>query len=146
MQKDIIYVGLQGLFFIVILFDFLDVSLGINNIYSGIIIGLIGIVILILSLLQLNKNLSPFPTPLENGQLITTGLYSVVRHPIYFGILILFLGYSLYANSLFKLLVVLALAVLFHFKSEYEERLLVKKYPDYSNYQKKTAKIIPFIK
>ncbi len=111
---------------------------------GGIVISIVGVVFLLLSILQLNKNLSPFPSPKKNGQLVQNGVYSLVRHPIYLGILIAGFGYSLFSGSLYRLMVTGCLFVLFHFKSEYEEAMLSDKFEEYKDYQDSTPKLIPF--
>jgi protein-S-isoprenylcysteine O-methyltransferase Ste14 len=100
---------------------------------------------LILALLQLNRNLSPFPTPKQNGQLVTNGLYHWMRHPIYTGILLVSYGYAIYSSSWLRLIVACVLLILFYLKSSYEEKLLSKKFSDYTAYQKRTARFFPFL-
>ena len=112
---------------------------------AGFAFSFLGVIVIALSILQLNKNLSPFPSPKKDGDLVMNGLYSLVRHPIYLGILILFSGYSLYSEDGFRLMVSILLAFLFHYKSTYEEKLLMAKFDDYESYQKSTSKIIPFL-
>ncbi len=144
-KKDLFYVGIQfGLF---LLFAIIETGHNSNPIfrYAGLVLSFVGFIILFTSILQLNKNLSPFPSPKNESELVTSGLYSIVRHPIYLGIILLFTGYSCYSSSWYRLAVTLALYILFHFKSEYEEKLLNQKFSEYSEYQKRTNKIIPFI-
>ena len=109
------------------------------------ILVVIGLLIIAVSALQLNKNLSPFPSPKKNGKLITNGLYSIIRHPIYLGLIILLFGYGLHSGSLSKLLNTIMLSVLFHYKANYEEKLLVNVFSDYKIYQLTTFRIFPFI-
>jgi len=111
----------------------------------GLFIAGFGGVIIILALFQLNKNLSPFPTPKNNTTLLQNGLYKYMRHPIYTGIILLFTGYSLYQNSFYKLGIALLLVILFYFKSNYEEQRLEQKFPDYKLYKNKTGKFFPWI-
>lgn len=66
------------------------------------VFALIGLLIVFIAIIQLNKNLTPFPTPKENGTLIQTGLYKFVRHPIYSGIIITALSFGCYNGSLTK--------------------------------------------
>ena len=44
-----------------------------------------GLSLMALAALQLNRNLSPFPSPKKKSRLITSGAYKYVRHPIYTG-------------------------------------------------------------
>jgi protein-S-isoprenylcysteine O-methyltransferase Ste14 len=144
-KKDTTYVAVQFVLFLVF------AGIGTNHQGSdllkigGLILAVVGLIIVGISILQLNKNLSPFPSPKAGSDLITSGLYAVVRHPIYFGIIVLFGGYSLYSASWLRLLVTGLLSILFHYKSAYEESLLVRKFPEYKTYQASTGKIFPLL-
>lgn len=110
----------------------------------GLILSFFGGLIILLALLQLNKNLSPFPTPKNNSTLLENGLYKYTRHPIYSGIILLFIGFSVYQNSWYKLLISLLLVILFYLKSVYEEQRLEQKFPEYKNYKTKTGRFFPW--
>ena len=143
--KDILLVSIQFLLFVLYTLDFkwfLGLSSIVKNI--GCAFSILGLLIIIIALLQLNKNLSPFPTPKDNAVLLQNGLYKLVRHPIYSGIIFLFSGYGIYRDCAFKLLITLLLIVLFYFKSNYEEKQLQNKFPDYVLYKKKVGRF--FIK
>lgn len=112
---------------------------------AGLWITILGGIIIVLALLQLNKNLSPFPTPKNNTTLLQNGLYKYMRHPIYTGIILFFIGDSVYQNSFYKLGISLLLVVLFHFKTNYEEQRLEQKFPDYKLYKSKTTKFFPWV-
>lgn len=144
--KDYLFVSIQFFLFICFIFDF-DAALKLNLIIQkiGFFFAFLGGIIIIVALLQLNKNLSPFPTPKESSKLLQNGLYKYSRHPIYTGIIFLFIGYSVYQDSLYKLIVSLLLVVLFYFKSNYEEQRLEQKFPDYKFYRCKTRRFIPWI-
>lgn len=111
--------------------------------YIGLLFAGIGFLVLVVAILNLDRNLTPYPSPKTNAALITTGLYKYVRHPIYSGIILLFTGYSLYKDSWYKLGIAFLLIVLFHFKTLYEEARLSEKFTDYKNYKKKTGKFLP---
>lgn len=145
--KDIIYVSIQFILFIIY-----ALTPAVRVFYLSIflkdfslVIAVLGGLVLFLALLQLNKNLSPFPTPKTTGKLITAGLYHWVRHPIYSGILLFVFGYALFSQSWSKLAISFLLLGLFYFKSVYEEKLLSQRFSNYSAYQKRTGRFFPFI-
>lgn len=143
--KDYILVGIQGLLFLAFIFD---VSLTAHQLplYTttiGLIVSVIGIAIFILSILQLSTSLSPFPTPKADGKLIQTGLYKYIRHPIYTGILVCCIGYTVYSSSLYRLIIVALLFLLFSIKVRYEEEKLTLKFPRYKNYMKTSGRFFP---
>lgn len=144
--KDYLYLTIQFLLFLAYLLEvrLVDLELPVFVRTIGSVSSLAGVLVMILALLQLNRHLSPFPTPKSNAQLIRTGLYKYIRHPIYTGILLTVFGYGLHAASLFKLLVAFALLVLFYLKSRYEEERLMQVYPEYGTYRKSTGRF--FIK
>jgi protein-S-isoprenylcysteine O-methyltransferase Ste14 len=94
------------------------------------------------ALFQINTKLSPFPTPVPNGKLITSGAYKLARHPIYTAIILGGLGYALYLTSWYKMVITLVLLILFYYKSKYKEKLLTKNYSEYTTYKKKTRRFI----
>jgi protein-S-isoprenylcysteine O-methyltransferase Ste14 len=112
-------------------------------VYIGLATLVIGILVVLFGILNLNDNLSPFPSPKKNSELIQNGIYKYIRHPIYSGILIAMTGYSVYAGALEKIAITLAMGVVFYFKSAYEEKLLLKRYASYAHYQKLTGRFFP---
>ena len=111
--------------------------------YSGLALFILGLFVVFASLFNLDKSLTAYPTPKIDGKLISTGFYRLVRHPIYSGLIFTFLGYALYRASWYKIIITVILTVLFHFKTQYEEKKLIEKYPDYPDYKNKTGKFLP---
>ncbi|NAS32721.1 DUF1295 domain-containing protein [Flavobacteriaceae bacterium R38] len=143
--KDLIFVFVQVILFTLYFLTINFIEINIPGIFRtvGLIIALNGIIILIVSILQLKRSLSPFPSPKTDAKLIKEGLYSFIRHPIYTGILLLALGYASYTNSSYKFLITVSLFLLFYLKSSYEEKLLEKKFPGYDTYKKSTGRFFP---
>ena len=110
--------------------------------FSGLLCAGIGAALGVLALLQLNTNLSPFPTPVAHGKLITNGVYAIARHPIYTAIIITTFGFAIFKLSLYKALVSMALLLLLYFKSKYEETLLAQKFEAYKIYRQNTRRFI----
>ena len=113
--------------------------------YLGLALGASGLLLAGLGLIRLGPNLTPLPRPKEGGALVTTGVYGLVRHPIYGGIVLLAFGSALRAAT--WLVVPLALLVLLFFsrKAALEERWLTEKFADYEAYRRRTASLIPWI-
>jgi protein-S-isoprenylcysteine O-methyltransferase Ste14 len=111
----------------------------------GVVILGIGGILGTLGLFSLGTNLSPFPKPIDNGQLITHGAYRFVRHPIYAGLILGTIGWSLFIGTLLGLGLALFLFIFFDLKSRQEEIWLTQKYPAYADYQRQVRKLIPWV-
>ncbi|GAK76477.1 hypothetical protein JCM19296_2074 [Nonlabens ulvanivorans] len=143
--KDYLLVVLQGVLFVMYIIDLEILHIKLLSIITiiGLLIAIAGILIFLLAILQLSKNLSPFPTPRSDSSLIKNGLYRYVRHPIYTGILMTFYGYAFYSDSIYKILIASLLLILFYVKSRYEESKLKEKFPSYSTYALITGRFLP---
>lgn len=111
--------------------------------YLGIALIFSGIVILILSFVKLGKSLTANPVPKENGVLVVDGLYSRVRHPIYFALLLLAAGVILDAGWWPQLIIGAMLYIQLLIKANFEESLLRQKFPGYAAYAAKTPRFFP---
>lgn len=109
------------------------------------IFGMLAIVFLGRSLSDLGQNLTPLPHPRDEGQLVTTGIYGLVRHPMYSGVIYLALAYASWQMSWVHLVGSIVLFVFFDAKSRKEEVWLTERFPDYSNYRTSVKKLIPWI-
>ena len=99
--------------------------------------------VLLVSFVGLGNSLTASPVPKAQGQLVTTGLYAYVRHPIYFGLLLLSAGVVLDAGWWPQAVVAVMLYVLLRIKAQFEESLLQKTYPSYAAYAAKTPRFFP---
>ncbi len=104
---------------------------------------IVGLILLFAALGQIGFKISPFPRPKENTVLISWGVFGIVRHPIYSGIILFAVGMGLYQEDLYKLFISFLLFVLFYFKSSYEERNMRKFFPEYKDYQKRVGRFFP---
>ncbi len=84
-----------------------------------------------------------FPKPMPNAQLVTEGAYQFCRHPIYFGLILMALGWALYHQYPTQLALSAVLGVFFNLKSLREEKWLVEKFPDYAAYQARVKRLVP---
>jgi protein-S-isoprenylcysteine O-methyltransferase Ste14 len=81
----------------------------------------------------------------EDPELVTSGPYRLVRHPIYSGILLGLLGTAL-ATNLYWLIAVAVIGPYFLYSGRVEERLLSSSFPAaYPGYRARTKMLIPFV-
>ncbi|MDN5326866.1 MAG: hypothetical protein PWP41_1562 [Moorella sp. (in: firmicutes)] len=79
-------------------------------------------------------------------QVISTGVYGFVRHPMYLGGVLLFLGTPLLLGSIYGLIIGLIMALLLAGRIIGEERMLVNELEGYTEYKKKVKyRLIPFV-
>jgi protein-S-isoprenylcysteine O-methyltransferase Ste14 len=82
----------------------------------------------------------------EGQTIISTGPYAVVRHPMYFGALILLVGMPIALGSWWGLLTIIPITAVLAFRLLDEEAFLLKNLPGYSNYLEKVKyRLVPFI-
>lgn len=112
----------------------------------GIAITYTGIGLAIWARMILGRNWSSSVTIKQDHRLIRTGPYSVVRHPIYSGILLALFG-SAVINGKIKILIFVPILLMgFLIKSRKEERFMTEQFGrEYDNYRHQTKALIPFI-
>ena len=82
----------------------------------------------------------------ENQKVVDTGLYGVVRHPMYGATVLLFLSMPLVLGSVYSFLLFLVYPVLIVIRLNKEEELLEKELEGYAAYRKKVPhRLIPFV-
>ncbi|MCC6148305.1 MAG: isoprenylcysteine carboxylmethyltransferase family protein [Anaerolineaceae bacterium] len=82
----------------------------------------------------------------ENQKIIDTGLYGIVRHPMYTSTILLFLAMPLVLGSFFSFIVFLTYPVIMTKRIKNEEQVLGKCLSGYSEYKKRVKyRVIPFI-
>lgn len=147
-RKDYLFVGIQILLFFGFIMDVevlrLEIPVWVR--VSGAVLFIAGFLISGIAVLQLSTNLSPFPSPKTDAELVRSGLYKFIRHPIYTGIIFAGFGLGLATDSGFRLIVAGLLWLLFYLKSGYEEERLKTAYRDYEDYSKQTGRFLPKIR
>ena len=138
---DLILVFLQ--FFIISLHFFQWESLPQKQIiqaspfsnFVGILIIIIAFIIMLVSIKDLGRNLSPFPRPINNSNLVTTGIYRFTRHPMYYSLIFLSIGVFIIKLSIYYLFLTISLALIIKFKISLEEKYLMNKFKNYLPYK-----------
>ena len=103
--------------------------------FLGIFIIIIACIIMLVSIKDLGRNLSPFPRPLNNSNLVTTGIYRFTRHPMYYSLIFISLGLFITNLSIYYLFLSISLSLIIKFKISLEEQYLNNKYKNYLLYK-----------
>ena len=101
----------------------------------GILIVIIAFIIMLVSIKDLGRNLSPFPRPLNNSNLVTTGIYGFTRHPMYYSLIFISIGFFIIKLSIYHLFLTISLALIIKFKIALEEKYLINKFKNYLLYK-----------
>jgi len=92
------------------------------------------------TLAQLGRSFSVMP---EARTLVTAGLYSRIRHPLYMAEAVATLGVFLQYRSLGAALLVAAQFAVQLWRMHEEEKVLDAQFPDYAGYRARTARLVP---
>ena len=111
----------------------------------GVAVWAAGLALAVWARLYIGRNWGMPMTKREKPDLVTTGPYRYIRHPIYSGIILGLLGTAL-ATTLYALIPVAVLAGLFIYSATREERFLAGEFPDaYPPYRARTKMLVPFL-
>ena len=114
--------------------------------YAGILVESLGIFIGLHAIYTMGiGNFNITPTNKENGKLVTNGIYKVIRHPMYLSHFLILIPLLIDYYTLPRLLAFCLLMLTLLLKIQFEETHLIHHFNGYSNYQKRTKKIFPFI-
>ena len=101
----------------------------------GILIIIIAFITMLISIKDLGRNLSPFPRPINNSKLVTTGIYRFTRHPMYYSLIFISFGFFITKLSIYYLFLSISLGLIIRFKISLEEQYLNNKFKNYLIYQ-----------
>jgi protein-S-isoprenylcysteine O-methyltransferase Ste14 len=111
----------------------------------GAIMFLSGLALAVWARIYLGRNWGMPMTQKDEPELVTSGPYKLVRHPIYSGILLGLLGTSL-ATDMYWLIAVGVMGGYFLYSARVEERLMTTSFPTtYPDYRAKTKMLIPYL-
>jgi protein-S-isoprenylcysteine O-methyltransferase Ste14 len=102
----------------------------------GYLIIIIALIILLVAIKDLGRNLSPLPRPIKNSNLVTTGIYRFIRHPMYYSLIFISFGFFIINLSIYYLFLSISLILLIKFKIVLEEQYLKNKFKNYLLYKK----------
>ena len=101
----------------------------------GILIIIIALIVMLVAIKDLGRNLSPFPRPITNSNLVTTGIYRFTRHPMYYSLIFISFGFFITKLSIYYLCLSICLALIIKLKIVLEEQYLNNKFENYLLYK-----------
>lgn len=111
----------------------------------GTLLATTGIVIRVRGHLELKGAFSPYVEKSEDQKLVQSGMYATIRHPMYVGANLLFVGMPMVLGAkwawLFSALALAGVIVRIH----REEEFLTREFPDYADYIQRTWRLLPHI-
>jgi protein-S-isoprenylcysteine O-methyltransferase Ste14 len=111
----------------------------------GLVLFAAGLAFAIWARIHIGRNWGTPMSRKKEPELVTSGPYRLVRHPIYAGILIASIGTAVALNWAWLIAVALA-GVYFSYSAIVEERNLTEQFPDtYPVYRSSTKMIVPFV-
>lgn len=112
-------------------------------VWIGSALAALGVCIRVVCHYQLEGGFSPFVELANNQQLVTQGLYSRIRHPMYVGSLLLFVGLPLLLGSPIAMALAVAASLALLVRIDKEEKFLKIHLPGYEEYANRTWRLIP---
>ena len=103
--------------------------------FVGFFIIIIALIILLVAIKDLGRNLSPFPRPINNSKLVTTGIYRFTRHPMYYSLIFISFGVFITKLSIYYLFLSIILSLIIKFKIALEEQYLKNKFKNFLLYK-----------
>lgn len=111
----------------------------------GLTVFLLGLALAVWARIYLGRNWGTPMSQKADPELVKTGPYRSIRHPIYSGIILAMIGTTI-AVSLYWLVAVAVLGAYFLYSAVVEERFMASRFPDsYPAYKRSTKMLIPFI-
>jgi len=111
----------------------------------GLVLFVAGLALAVWARVHIAENWGMPMSQKADPELVTTGPYGLIRHPIYTGMILAMIGTAI-ALSPYWLAPVVVLGGYFVYSATREERYLVERFPDtYPSYQRSTKMLIPFI-
>lgn len=114
--------------------------------WSGALLCIVGLIFCIWARFTLGRNWSAVVTLKGGHELITSGPYAFVRHPIYTGLLTMFVATVIVFGHIAAMIAMPLVFVSFWIKLHHEETLMLNQFPnEYPAYQRRVKRLIPFI-
>lgn len=113
--------------------------------FAALVVGVCGLLILAAGAKTLGRSLTVFPRPRQDAEFIQSGIYRWVRHPIYCGVILIATSWASYRGSLLHVVLAAVIVLFFAAKAGREEQWLLRRFPEYEAYRRRTKRFAPWI-
>jgi len=118
----------------------------VSNNIAGLLVESAGIFLAVHAIYIIKiKNANITPTVKLGSELITSGPYRIIRHPMYIAQLVAVLPLVIDYFTWYRFAAIIILLIVLLVKIEFEEKQLIAYFPKYAKYRETTSKMIPFI-
>lgn len=111
--------------------------------WLGLSLILLGTVVAMEGVRALGSQRTAGPAPPRQAVVVTTGIYSRIRHPLYSSLMLLGIGWSVFWESGLSLVFTVGLMVVLVNKARREEELLGARFPEYAAYAQHVKRFFP---
>lgn len=108
----------------------------------GTLLSVIGTIGSVIAVQRLGRSFSLLP---EARGLVTTGAYSIVRHPLYLAEIVAVWGLMIRYEQPWSFVIGATVMGMLYWRTLFEEEVLTAAYPEYSSYAKRTPRLIPYV-
>jgi protein-S-isoprenylcysteine O-methyltransferase Ste14 len=113
---------------------------------AGLVITTVALAFCLWARFYLGRNWSAVVAVMKNHQLIRTGPYAIVRHPIYAGFMLATLGTAIAFGELSGLVAVAMVVIAWGYKARLEEATMLRQFgPEYERYRREVKGLLPYI-
>jgi len=114
--------------------------------YAGLALNVLGAAMRVAAAVTLGKQLSGYVTLQKDHELVTRGIYGVMRHPMYAGLLLAFPGWALVLRSQLTIPLLVVILVFVILRIGQEEKLLAEHFgAEFAAYRQRTWRLLPYI-
>ena len=110
---------------------------------AGQVLAIAGVALVLVAVVTLRAVIQVEPAPRADAWLVTRGIYRYLRHPIYTGMLVVTIGLLLMKPTVAVAIAGVVFIAFLVAKTRFEEKLLMQRYPAYSDYRRRAWGLVP---